>query len=247
MITWRTSTWHSATTPGELLPDIQQLLKGFIECMHLGMEIILRAHTFAGIMYTKILLISSFPQIRGLGICLLRCNNNSTCISTLILTVLVERSLLCFVLSWIRVFGMQLLCSVLEKLIEFMVWCQVGCCLRYISFWVLFCLSHFPIVWQVCKFLEVSRLSFSPEYGPKLKEDYVMVKHLPKIHRDDEHRNCCSCQWFSCCKDNWQKVIIFSAKLSHEFFFFIFFPGEEKTVCWFQNAINFSMSSIAVL
>ncbi|KAL3505682.1 hypothetical protein ACH5RR_031064 [Cinchona calisaya] len=59
---------------------------------------------------------------------------------------------------------------------------------------------------EVCKFLEVSMLSFSPEYGPKLKEDYVMVKHLPKIRNDDEHRKCCSCQWFSCCKDNWQKV-----------------------------------------
>ncbi|KAL3508128.1 hypothetical protein ACH5RR_033510 [Cinchona calisaya] len=59
---------------------------------------------------------------------------------------------------------------------------------------------------EVCKFLEVSRLSFSPEYGPKMKEDYVMVKHLPKIQSDDEHRSCCSCQWFSCCKDNWQKV-----------------------------------------
>ncbi|KAL5701060.1 phospholipase D [Ranunculus cassubicifolius] len=59
---------------------------------------------------------------------------------------------------------------------------------------------------EVCKFLEVSRLSFATEYGPKLKEDYVMVKHLPKISRDDQERKCCSCQWFSCCNDNWQKV-----------------------------------------
>lgn len=59
---------------------------------------------------------------------------------------------------------------------------------------------------EVCRFLEVSRLSFSPEYGPKLKEDYIMVKHLPKIQRDDDSRKCCSCQWFGCCKDNWQKV-----------------------------------------
>lgn len=63
---------------------------------------------------------------------------------------------------------------------------------------------------QVCRFLEVSRLSFSPEYGPKLKEDYIMVKHLPKIQRDDDSRKCCSCQWFGCCKDNWQKVAILS-------------------------------------
>ncbi|PSR92563.1 Phospholipase D zeta 1 like [Actinidia chinensis var. chinensis] len=57
---------------------------------------------------------------------------------------------------------------------------------------------------EVCKFLEVSKLSFSPEYGPKLKEDFVMVKHLPKIPRDDDHTKCCSCHWFSCCNDNWQ-------------------------------------------
>ncbi|XP_057488567.1 phospholipase D zeta 1-like isoform X1 [Actinidia eriantha] len=59
---------------------------------------------------------------------------------------------------------------------------------------------------EVCKFLEVSKLSFSPEYGPKLKEDFVMVKHLPKIPRDDDHTKCCPCHWFSCCNDNWQKV-----------------------------------------
>ncbi|KAK4380074.1 hypothetical protein RND71_001936 [Anisodus tanguticus] len=59
---------------------------------------------------------------------------------------------------------------------------------------------------EVCRFLEVSSLSFSPEYGPKLKEDYIMVKHLPKIKRDDDSRKCCSCRWFGCCKDNWQKV-----------------------------------------
>ncbi|KAF9607468.1 hypothetical protein IFM89_036065 [Coptis chinensis] len=58
---------------------------------------------------------------------------------------------------------------------------------------------------EVCKFLEVSRLSFAPEYGPKLKEDYIMVKHLPKISKDDD-RKCCSCQWFNCCNDSWQKV-----------------------------------------
>lgn len=61
---------------------------------------------------------------------------------------------------------------------------------------------------QVCRFLEVSKLSFSPEYGPKLKEDYIMVKHLPKIQRHDDSRKCCSCQWFGCCKDNWQKVAL---------------------------------------
>ncbi|XP_042519639.1 phospholipase D zeta 1-like isoform X2 [Macadamia integrifolia] len=59
---------------------------------------------------------------------------------------------------------------------------------------------------EVCKFLEVSKLSFSPEYGPKLKEDYVMVKHLPKIPKNSDDTRCCACHWCSCCNDNWQKV-----------------------------------------
>ncbi|KAG7013656.1 Phospholipase D zeta 1 [Cucurbita argyrosperma subsp. argyrosperma] len=59
---------------------------------------------------------------------------------------------------------------------------------------------------EVCRFLEVSKLSFSPEYGPKLKEDYVMVKHLPKIAKEDDARKCCLCLRFGCCNDNWQKV-----------------------------------------
>ncbi|XP_039838739.1 phospholipase D zeta 1-like isoform X2 [Panicum virgatum] len=57
---------------------------------------------------------------------------------------------------------------------------------------------------EVCKFLEVSCLSFLPEYGPKLKEDYVSVGHLPKIQKDRKKR--CSCGLFNCCKSNWQKV-----------------------------------------
>ncbi|KAI9185502.1 hypothetical protein LWI28_007956 [Acer negundo] len=36
---------------------------------------------------------------------------------------------------------------------------------------------------EVCKFFEVSRLSFAQKYGPKVKEGYVMVKHLSKISR----------------------------------------------------------------
>ncbi|KAL3812959.1 hypothetical protein ACJIZ3_014227 [Penstemon smallii] len=69
-------------------------------------------------------------------------------------------------------------------------------------------LSNIDIVnsQEVCRFLEVSKLSFSPEYGPKLKEDYIMVKHLPKILGTDDDKKCCSCQWFGCCRDNWQKV-----------------------------------------
>ncbi|KAJ7527416.1 hypothetical protein O6H91_16G053700 [Diphasiastrum complanatum] len=57
---------------------------------------------------------------------------------------------------------------------------------------------------EVCKFLEVSKLSFALEYGPKkLREGYVMVKHLSKIH--PEAVVGCSC--FSCCRSkNWQKV-----------------------------------------
>ncbi|KAM7271874.1 hypothetical protein ACFE04_031088 [Oxalis oulophora] len=60
---------------------------------------------------------------------------------------------------------------------------------------------------EVCKFLEVSNLSFSPEYGPKLKEDYVMVKHLPKIAKKEDSKKCCPCYCFGCCNDNWQKYL----------------------------------------
>ncbi|KAJ3683672.1 hypothetical protein LUZ60_013899 [Juncus effusus] len=58
---------------------------------------------------------------------------------------------------------------------------------------------------EVCRFLEVSRLSFLAEYGPKLKEDYVNVRHLPKIQNDRSKRSCAS-SCFSCCKSSWQKV-----------------------------------------
>ncbi|KAL9235011.1 hypothetical protein vseg_009814 [Gypsophila vaccaria] len=57
---------------------------------------------------------------------------------------------------------------------------------------------------QVCKFLEVSKLSFLQEYGPKLKEDYVLVKHLSRMPRKASERQCLPCQLFGCCK--WQKV-----------------------------------------
>lgn len=58
---------------------------------------------------------------------------------------------------------------------------------------------------EVCRFLEVSKLSFAPEYGPKLKEDYISVKHLPNLENAEE-RNSCSCLCCWCCRDNWQKV-----------------------------------------
>ena len=60
---------------------------------------------------------------------------------------------------------------------------------------------------EVCKFLEVSRLSFTPEYGLKLQEGYVMVKHLPRL--PDERSSSCSRFWESCCcclNTNWQEV-----------------------------------------
>ncbi|KAK3036777.1 hypothetical protein RJ639_029742 [Escallonia herrerae] len=59
---------------------------------------------------------------------------------------------------------------------------------------------------EVCKFLEVSKLSFSQKYGPKLKEDYVMVKHLPRIPKDDADTRCCLFRWSGCCNSSWQKV-----------------------------------------
>ncbi|GAU29391.1 hypothetical protein TSUD_31980 [Trifolium subterraneum] len=39
---------------------------------------------------------------------------------------------------------------------------------------------------EVCKFLEVSRLSFLQEYGPKLREGYVTVKHLSNVLLDSD-------------------------------------------------------------
>ncbi|KAL2941082.1 Phospholipase D zeta 1 [Bienertia sinuspersici] len=57
---------------------------------------------------------------------------------------------------------------------------------------------------QVCKFLEVSKLSFLQEYGPKLKEDYVLVNHLPRMSSKNATRQCLPCQLFGCC--SWQKV-----------------------------------------
>ncbi|XP_021282622.1 phospholipase D zeta 2 isoform X2 [Herrania umbratica] len=58
---------------------------------------------------------------------------------------------------------------------------------------------------EVCKFLEVSKLSFSWEYGPKLKEGYVMVKHLSQVSGDDDI-GCFPCQWFSFWNNSWKKV-----------------------------------------
>nr|GMD05809.1 phospholipase D zeta 1-like isoform X1 [Ipomoea batatas] len=58
---------------------------------------------------------------------------------------------------------------------------------------------------EVCRFLEVSKLSFLPEYGPKLKENYVMVKHLSVVSEGDDNK-CCLCCWPGCCNNNWQKI-----------------------------------------
>lgn len=57
---------------------------------------------------------------------------------------------------------------------------------------------------QVCKFLEVSKLSFLQEYGPKMKEGYVLANHLPRMPRKNTARQCFPCQLFGCC--SWQKV-----------------------------------------
>ncbi|RXI01795.1 hypothetical protein DVH24_015144 [Malus domestica] len=59
---------------------------------------------------------------------------------------------------------------------------------------------------MVCKFLEVSKLSFLQEYGPKLKEGYVMVKHLPKITGANSDVKSCAYLCLDCCSNNWQKV-----------------------------------------
>ncbi|KAM7272332.1 hypothetical protein ACFE04_026995 [Oxalis oulophora] len=58
---------------------------------------------------------------------------------------------------------------------------------------------------EVCKFLEISRLSFMQEYGPKLKEGYVTVKHLSKISRDSD-TPCFPFTLITFCSSSWQKV-----------------------------------------
>jgi hypothetical protein len=42
---------------------------------------------------------------------------------------------------------------------------------------------------EVCRFLEVSRLSFSQEYGPKLHEGFVMVRHLANLDIEVEEED----------------------------------------------------------
>ncbi|KAH6558875.1 hypothetical protein KP509_1Z041100, partial [Ceratopteris richardii] len=62
---------------------------------------------------------------------------------------------------------------------------------------------------EVCKFLEVSKLSFKPEYGPKMREGYVSVKHLQRIYPTEDTSRCSCCSFTGCCgccNDNWQKV-----------------------------------------
>lgn len=59
---------------------------------------------------------------------------------------------------------------------------------------------------EVCKFLEVSRLSFSEEYGPKLKEGYVLVKHLGGSSEDNTCPGSWLCICCGCCGTNWRKV-----------------------------------------
>lgn len=59
---------------------------------------------------------------------------------------------------------------------------------------------------EVCKFLEVSKLSFVPEYGPKLRESFVLVSHLPGINQTEEPSKCLCCGCVCCCNETWQKV-----------------------------------------
>ncbi|XP_010464093.1 PREDICTED: phospholipase D zeta 2-like [Camelina sativa] len=59
---------------------------------------------------------------------------------------------------------------------------------------------------EVCKFLEVSRLSFAREYGSKMKEGYVTVKHLRKVPGSDGGRCCLLSHCLSCFGTNWTKV-----------------------------------------
>ncbi|GLT94856.1 hypothetical protein SLE2022_125730 [Rubroshorea leprosula] len=58
---------------------------------------------------------------------------------------------------------------------------------------------------EVCKFLEVSKLSFLQEYGPKLKEGYVLAKHVSRAADNTEVR-CGLCELLNCCNNKWRKV-----------------------------------------
>ncbi|KAF3600584.1 hypothetical protein F2Q69_00039159 [Brassica cretica] len=59
---------------------------------------------------------------------------------------------------------------------------------------------------EVCKFLEVSRLSFAREYGSKMKEGYVTVKHLREVPGSDGGRCCLPSQCLGCFGNSWAKV-----------------------------------------
>lgn len=73
-------------------------------------------------------------------------------------------------------------------------------------YWYILIVIHHIFQFQVCKFLEVSKLSFSQEFGPKLKEDYVMVKHSSRTTKEEAYTRCCLCQWSGCCNNKWKKV-----------------------------------------
>jgi len=92
--------------------------------------------------------------------------------------------------------------------------------------------SCFYDILQVCKFLEVSKLSFSLEYGPKLKEGYVMVKHLPQLSKDNREISCLPCQWFGCCSNSWQKVFN-SLNLKFRWFNFVWDDLSDWSFYWF--------------
>ncbi|KAL1211749.1 Phospholipase D zeta 2 [Cardamine amara subsp. amara] len=59
---------------------------------------------------------------------------------------------------------------------------------------------------EVCKFLEVSRLSFAREYGSKMKEGYVTVKHLREVSGSDVGRCCLPSHCLACFGTSWTKV-----------------------------------------
>lgn len=54
-------------------------------------------------------------------------------------------------------------------------------------------------------------MSFVREHGPKLKEGYLMVKHLKQLTGSDSSIKCFSCHWCSCCMYNWKKVCLLNS------------------------------------
>lgn len=66
-----------------------------------------------------------------------------------------------------------------------------------------------------------------------------MVKHLPKILKNDDSTRCNCCPWFNCCNDNWQKVMNFHSWNSWLYiYFFVFFNFICAVICYYNECFH---------